>query len=148
MRCGAGCASCCTVELTVLAIEADPIGGYVRGLGDAARTALAARAEARPDALSPRCAALDDDHRCAIYPVRPLVCRSHGVPIRTGDLVDACSLNFHKRTPSTVPPADVLVQDTMSTVLLALDAARAAAVDVPAGTRVALRALLAGAAGG
>lgn len=143
MRCGAGCATCCHAELSVLAIEAEAIAAYVEAMPAAARAALATAAAAPANTLAPRCAALAPDDRCAIYPVRPLVCRSHGVPIRTGTLVDACALNFHRRPPHTLPSHDILDQGTMSTVLLAIDGARAAAVGNAPGHREPLRQLLA-----
>lgn len=146
MRCRAGCAACCMVELSVLALEGEAIAEAVSAMSPSARAAVAARASLPLDPLAPRCAALDEQNRCSIYAVRPLVCRSHGVPIRSGDLIDACSLNFHQRPPSTVPATDVLVQATLSTVLLALDAARAAACGNVAGEREPLRLVLAAAA--
>ncbi len=143
MQCGAGCAACCLAELSVLAIEAEAIAAFVEAMPTDARAAVATRAALPANHEAPRCAALDPDDRCAIYPVRPLVCRSHGVAIRTGDLVDACALNFHKRPPHTLPAHDVLDQGTLSTVLVTIDGVRAAACGNPAGERVPLRKLLA-----
>ncbi|MEZ4366172.1 MAG: YkgJ family cysteine cluster protein [Kofleriaceae bacterium] len=144
MACASGCARCCEVELSITGIEAEVVDEAVAALPAPTRARLAARAAAPP---GPRCAALDDDDRCAIYAARPLVCRSHGLPIRGRDprglpVVEACALNFTGAGPAAVPAADVLDQTTLSTVLYALDAAHAAAAGRPAATRKPLRSRL------
>jgi hypothetical protein len=110
---------CCHDRLTVTTVEADAIRAHVAAMSPAARAALAS--QMRDD----RCAALDDAGRCQIYDARPLVCRSHGVPIRTtapGHLpvITSCSLNFTARGPAAADPDCVLDQATLSTILLAL----------------------------
>lgn len=119
LRCAAGCASCCHARLSVTAIEADAIATWAAGLPTAARAAIAAAA-AGPVA-GDRCAALDADDRCRIYPARPLVCRSHGVPIRLHDrglpVVTACALNFTAHGPAAADPDCVLDQTLVSTTL-------------------------------
>ena len=93
-----------------------------------------------------RCAALDGAGRCKIYEARPLVCRSHGVPIRLrrGSLpvVQACHRNF---THTTADPDCILDQVTLSAMLYAVDAAEAGAAgsDHEAGRRIDLAGLLA-----
>jgi hypothetical protein len=98
------------------------------------RRALAVQAAA---AEGDRCAALDAQGRCSIYAARPIVCRSHGAPIRSGSLpvIQSCHRNF----TSVTPDADCIVdQETLSTLLLAVD--REAGND---GSRVHLAELLA-----
>ncbi len=74
--CGPGCFACCVDELTVWEVEADRIQAWVN----------AARADGRTLALKPapagRCAFLDPDGRCRVYPARPYVCRSQGAVLR------------------------------------------------------------------
>src|SRR5690349_248274 len=120
MRCRAGCDECCRTSLTVTAVEADAVVEAVGAL-DADGRARLARAIDR--AAADRCAALDADGRCLVYAGRPLVCRSHGVPIRQGELIDACRLNFAKRGPAAADPDCVLDQTTLSATLLAVDRA-------------------------
>jgi uncharacterized protein len=164
MQCASGCADCCHVELTITEIEAAAIRALVASWPAARRAALApgaapgapeARAaapgapEARAAAPTPRlerCAGLDATDRCKIYDARPLVCRSHGVPIRMrrGSLpvVQACHRNF----TSTIPDADcILDQATLSATLYAIDAAEPRPASAPAAPaqRVELTALLA-----
>jgi len=108
MQCETGCSDCCHVRLTITAVEA------------AAIRRLAPRVV--PNPAPDRCAALDAAGRCQIYAARPIVCRSHGVPIRIREgslpVVQSCHRNFTHTTPD---PDCVLDQTTLSTVLLAID---------------------------
>jgi Fe-S-cluster containining protein len=146
MQCRTGCSDCCRVRLTITSAEAAAIRAEVARWPAARRRALApapAPAEVAPpapgDAPPDRCAALDERGRCRIYDARPIVCRSHGVPIRMrrGSLpvIEACPRNFTR----TEPAADcVLDQTTLSALTLAID--REAGGD---GSRIELAALLA-----
>ncbi len=142
MQCHTGCSDCCRVRLTITGVEAAAIRDEIARWPAAQRRALAAP-EAGADAGADRCAALDDAGRCRIYAARPIVCRSHGVPIRMRrgalPVVEACFRNFTR----TEPAADcVLDQTTLSALTLAID--REAGGD---GARVDLAALLAELAG-
>ena len=124
LACRPGCASCCHTRLSVAAVEADAIAAWADGQPAAVRAAIAAGARrAAPE----RCAALDDDDRCRIYPARPLVCRSHGVPIRLHErglpVVTACHLNFTARGPAAADADCVLDQTLVSTTLGVIDRA-------------------------
>jgi len=146
--CAAGCAACCHARFSVFAVEAAPIAAALTRL---AAEDPAARARIRRQADDPahqdRCALLVDD-RCSVYGERPLICRSHGLPILVDDRVDHCPLNFkgHSdlkgREVSTPPAASVLRLDAINQPLAMIaslwDAARSP--DDPAQTtgRVAL----------
>lgn len=118
MQCQSGCSDCCHVRLTVTAVEAAALRGLVAGWSAAQRRALA------PEGPADRCAALDAAGRCKVYAARPLVCRSHGVPVRIQrrglPVVESCHRNFR----SVEPDRDcVLDQATLSATLFAVDAA-------------------------
>lgn len=140
MRCGSGCSHCCHVRLSVTAVEAAAIRDEVVTWDVTRRRALASNvAAARPD----RCAALDATGRCVVYAVRPIVCRSHGAPIRMRDarslpVVQACPENFTTAGPAAAAPECILDQETLSAMVLAVD--RDAGGD---GTRVDLASVLA-----
>ena len=112
MQCQTGCSDCCHVRLSITAVEADAIRAFAAG-----RTLTLG--------VDPtRCAALDDTGRCQIYEAGPVVCRSHGVPIRMREgslpVIRSCFRNF----THTEPAADcVLDQETLSTLVLAVDRA-------------------------
>ena len=113
MQCGSGCSDCCHVRLTVTVVEAAAIRTHV------ATWSAEQRAELGTDPAV--CAALKDG-RCSIYEVRPVVCRSHGAPIRMrqGSLpvIESCFRNFTRVTPD---PDCVLDQETLSALVLAVD---------------------------
>jgi uncharacterized protein len=137
LACRAGCADCCAAGLEVLPVEAYAIEAH-----------LAAQEPALPEPREGRCAFLDEDGLCAVYAARPLLCRSHGLPIRMpgnggrGQLpvLDedtwACGLNFVDRGPE---PEDVLCGTTLMALLSTVDARFRDRAGLPAGTdRVSL----------
>lgn len=139
MQCAAGCHACCRAGLTVTAVEAAEI-----------RDALAASPSAgRRAAAGGSCPALEEDGRCAIYAARPLVCRSHGLPIRMESrrglpVVTSCELNFTARGPAAADADCVLDQANLSLTLGALARAHAAETGGDPTERFALADLLRG----
>jgi hypothetical protein len=147
LQCAVGCTLCCHTRLTVTGVEAAAIEAVVDAMPEARRAVLAERAALPVDVDHPRCAALDASGACLIYEARPLVCRSHGVPVRTlraGGLpvVTSCELNFTAHGPAAADADCILDQTTLSTVLLALDGAHARDTGGTAGERHDLAALL------
>jgi Fe-S-cluster containining protein len=121
LQCGTGCADCCHARLTVTAVEARAIEQHVAALAPEARAELAALAGRPLNPARVRCAALGDDDRCRIYAARPVVCRSHGAPIRLGTTVTACHRNFTANGPAAADPDCIIDQTTLSTLTLAVD---------------------------
>jgi hypothetical protein len=122
MQCNTGCHHCCHVRLSVTRVEADAIRAEVAGWPPERRRALAANAVAAP---ADRCGALANG-RCLIYGARPIVCRSHGAPIRMRDarslpVVQACPDNFTAQGPGAADADCILDQTTLSTMVLAID---------------------------
>src|SRR5690606_12272526 len=109
MKCASGCDKCCRVERTVFGIEADLIRTYV-GSNPISKTT-----ESEVNV----CAFLENG-RCSIYPVRPSICRTHGLVLRHGDEISHCDLNFVEELP---PKEDWLSGDTADTVLSTLQIA-------------------------
>ena len=135
MQCSTGCSDCCHVRLTITLVEAAAIRAHVATWPSARRRNLANTGPGDPrgepaggsaPAGTDRCAALDPAGRCKIYEARPLVCRSHGVPIRMRQgglpVVQACHRNFTHTKPD---PDCILDQATLSATLLAVDLAEA-----------------------
>ena len=150
ITCHAGCSDCCR-RFTVTGLEAEVIREGLEALPDARRDELARRAD---DDTTDVCPALDADGRCAIYAHRPVICRTHGLPIRFTEpragrslpMLDACPKNFVGRDLAGVSAASVMDQTTLSTILGALDAADADERGRPRGERAGIVALLRGAA--
>jgi hypothetical protein len=147
ITCHAGCDDCCRRRFTVTGIEAAVIREGLAALPGERRLALAIRAR---DGDPGVCPALDDDGRCAIYAHRPVICRTHGLPLRFTEpragrslpMLDACPKNFVGQDLAAVSPASVMDQTTLSTILGALDAADAAETGRARGERVEIAALL------
>ena len=87
IACGPGCSVCCAVYVSVLIPEAIAIALHLREGGGPEVPAIAARLDEESRRLrwvsaeerlrlGVPCVFLADDGRCAIYPVRPLTCRS------------------------------------------------------------------------
>ncbi|HOJ14812.1 MAG TPA: arsenic resistance N-acetyltransferase ArsN2 [Deltaproteobacteria bacterium] len=91
LRCRRGCSSCCVDGITVFEVEASTIATNNKALLEAG--------SAHPQGA---CAFLDPEGACRIYPDRPYVCRTQGLPLRwmeqgpDGSLVemrDICPVN-------------------------------------------------------
>lgn len=103
------CAACCRQRLTVLPVEAAAIRAHLATLPRAARAAM------REPTASPGDCAFLRDERCAVYPARPVICRTHGLAVRAEGRVDHCPLNFTGEPPA---PEGVLSLDTINTLLV------------------------------
>jgi Fe-S-cluster containining protein len=141
INCNSGCHHCCHVSLSITAVEADAIRAEVAGWTAERKHALTANLA---HASASRCAALDDNGRCLVYSARPIVCRSHGAPIRLRSerslpVIQACAENFTARGPAAADPDCIIDQTTLSAMVLAVD--RDAGGD---GSRIDLAAVLAG----
>ncbi|MBK7707837.1 MAG: YkgJ family cysteine cluster protein [Acidobacteria bacterium] len=71
LKCAQGCASCCVDDITVFEIEAANI-----------RSKHPELLESEMPHTRGACAFLDDQNACRIYPDRPYVCRTQGLPLR------------------------------------------------------------------
>lgn len=115
MQCQTGCSDCCHVRLSVTGVEADAIRAHVATLP------AVSRAQFNQGPVD-KCAALDPTGRCMIYEARPVICRSHGAPIRMRrdslPVLESCYRNFTHTEPA---PDCVLDQTTLSALTLAVD---------------------------
>lgn len=140
--CRAGCDRCCHQRLSVFAVEADAVRQGLRRLAREAPE-LRAQVRAQAQAADERCVFLVSG-ACAIYDERPLICRSHGLPVAVPGpgpelQMDVCPLNFQDGPP---PRASVLNLDALNQPLavMAMLWDRAGGGDLPS-ERVPLAAL-------
>lgn len=111
LRCVPGCVDCCQQDLQVLLAEAVAV---LLALDRLPRGTLPAVA---PGDAGGACVMLLQDGRCAVYDHRPLICRTHGLPIQYGELggaddevnISCCALNF----TSADPPARAVLNGTL-----------------------------------
>lgn len=147
LACTPGCSGCCQRSLSVSAVEAASIQAWIEehgflpdaGGGGAFVSPLTV---VDPDDVTP-CAMLDSGGRCRIYPVRPVICRTHGLPVAISDGTggkrgDTCPLNFSDEGLAEVPSADFLDLTTLDTVLAAVDLRFSIAAGRSPGERIPL----------
>jgi uncharacterized protein len=120
ISCRPGCDACCR-HLSLSAVEAAALRDACAALPepDAARIRAAARA-AEPDDPCP----LLHDGLCLLYEARPIICRTHGLPLlisRDGEKgVDFCPENF--RGLSSMPGSAVIDLERLNQMLIAINA--------------------------
>lgn len=121
LHCGPGCCDCCRQHISVFPVEAVSIALAVEALPVDAAEDLRSRA-ARAPADGP-CPLLNTDGRCALYPARPIICRTQGLPLLIatdgGNQVAACPLN--PATGEPLPAAAVLDLDRLNRILAAVN---------------------------
>ena len=114
MACRAGCADCCTADLTVFPVEAAPLAAALDALPQDLRDAV------RDRALRGEHCALLVESRCAIYDQRPIICRTQGLPLRLEDGgVTGCPRNFGGAAEE-IPPDDHLDLPRLNMMLAVL----------------------------
>jgi hypothetical protein len=131
LRCGRGCSACCVDGITVFEVEAERIRS--------AHGELLASGLPHPAGA---CAFLGDAGECRIYPDRPYVCRTQGLPLRwlEDDALerrDICPLNEAGEPLEAVAPDACWTLGPVEERLRRLQAA----ADGGALRRVALRSL-------
>lgn len=136
ITCRVGCTGCCQHHLTVLPIEAAALREHIATLDAPTQARLhqqaqAARQQETEAALAQTdsaptipCPALVDG-ACAVYPARPVLCRTHGFPLLyleeddpTGGILDVCPLNFTDDAV-TITHRDVFDMTVVNTRLVA-----------------------------
>jgi len=119
ITCRAGCSACCR-HLTLFPVEAANLVKAVDGLPAEIRSLLAGRVQWRE---SGSCPLLLDD-RCTVYSARPVICRTHGLPLLTefegNRTVDCCPENF--ATVTSLPGSAVINLETLNRALVAVNA--------------------------
>lgn len=121
--CCNGCHACCEPDLTVLPIEAANIRRFIQE-NPSVQQKLQIIQQTDPH-HGTRCAMLDADGACSIYPVRPFICRSHGAPIAIARedyfQIDVCPLNFTQNPIEELGPENFFILDDWNDQLLSTD---------------------------
>jgi hypothetical protein len=121
LHCAPGCCDCCRQHISVFPVEAVNIALALDALPGDAADGLRRRA-ARAPADGP-CPLLDADARCALYPVRPIICRTQGLPLliatATENQMAACPKN---EVAGALLPADAVVDlERLNRILAAVN---------------------------
>jgi Fe-S-cluster containining protein len=127
INCSEGCSDCCTA-ITLFPVEAAALRAALEALPEQQQTAVLRHATAHAD--GERCPLLEH-HRCLLYAARPIICRTHGLPIiynaegqRT---TDCCPLN--QIEGESLPGSVVIDLDRLNTLLVAVNALYLSHVD-------------------
>jgi uncharacterized protein len=120
ITCSAGCSDCCTA-ITLFPVEAAAIKAALAELP--AEEEAAIRRHVAEYSSGERCPLLSHN-RCLLYEVRPIICRTHGLPILFMDesrqRVDCCPLNLSES--ESLPASAVIDLDRLNTLLVAINA--------------------------
>jgi hypothetical protein len=110
MRCRAGCTECCQQDLNVLFAEGLALLRGLIALPQDTRAELVSAATRPGEA----CVLLDASGRCSVYAWRPMICRTHGLPLRrSGPGWSSCHLNFTPDDPQ--PPTECILNEGLLT---------------------------------
>jgi hypothetical protein len=121
IACRAGCAGCCR-HLSLFPVEAVALA---RALNDLpAEQAAHIRGQAAQNLDDATCPLLSNNH-CLLYTARPIICRTHGLPLLTSQengkqLIDFCPLNFQGF--DSLPGSAIIDLDRLNTTLAAINA--------------------------
>ena len=118
IACRPGCDSCCR-HLSVATVEALALAAAVQALPAAQAEDLRRVGSAATDAACPLLAG----GMCRLYAARPLICRTHGLPLLVEDAagrrVDFCPQNF--TGADSLPGSVVLELDRLNALLSLLN---------------------------
>ena len=120
LACQGGCDSCCR-HISLFRVEAAALTAAVNGLPPEQASHVRIRARgASPEDPCP----LLENGLCLLYAARPIICRTHGLPVLTLQggkrSVDFCPRNF--RDIASLPGNAVIDLDRLNTTLTAINA--------------------------
>jgi len=115
ITCHRGCDSCCR-HLSLSLVEGVALAEALSSLPEDKACFL--REKAKAATADGPCPLLDNGE-CALYVHRPIICRTHGLPILVsegdGQRIDFCPLNF--RNVQTLPGDAVVALERLNTIL-------------------------------
>lgn len=119
ITCSEGCSSCCTA-ITIFPVEAAALQDALESLPEQEVASIRRHVA---DNTSGECCPLLSNNRCLLYASRPVICRTHGLPITyTEDnqqKSDCCPLNLTET--KTVSGADTIDLDKLNSLLVAVN---------------------------
>ena len=120
ITCAAGCSACCTA-ITLFPVEAASLAAALDALPEAEAEDI--RGHVAGHATGERCPLLHN-HSCLLYGARPIICRTHGLPIIFGTgqerRIDYCPRNLTDR--ETLPGSAIIDVDNLNSLLVAVNA--------------------------
>jgi Fe-S-cluster containining protein len=130
ISCSEGCSSCCTA-ISLFPVEAAALRAALDNLPE--QEASAIRSHVRSNAAGERCPLLSHD-RCLLYAARPIICRTHGLPILYTDSaerrIDCCPRNLEGC--ESLSGSAVIDLDRLNVLLAAVNALFRSQAELPA----------------
>ncbi len=116
IHCRRGCFDCCKAGLTLTAVEAVNLGQFL----GFSRDRVLLQAGQHPLHLEGYCSFLGEAGQCRVYEERPIVCRTHGLPLAYADEPEivTCEKNFSVHPPHR---SAVLNMENVATALFAVN---------------------------
>lgn len=119
LHCREGCSSCCILE-SIMPVELIPILQWYGEQPVSIQQIIKQKKQTS-------CIFLHNDS-CIIYPVRPVICRTHGYPVLIDNTVDVCPLNMDIH----FDPEHILNLENCNTMLAAINMLFIKEVHIPA----------------
>jgi Fe-S-cluster containining protein len=120
IACRRGCDACCR-HLSLFWVEGVALAQALDDLSESVAEGI--RERARRAAADGPCPLLESG-ACLLYTARPIICRTHGLPLLAGEgearRIDYCPENF--RGIDTLPAGAVIDLDRLNTTLAAINA--------------------------
>jgi Fe-S-cluster containining protein len=117
MQCRKGCSTCCS-HISVFPVEAAVMMDAIMRLP---KTVLADLG--KPDGIQSVACPLLSENKCLIYPARPLICRTHGLPLLTVEsdnpIISCCPQNFQNMSP--IPSQAMIDLESLNQMLIAIN---------------------------
>ena len=119
ITCSAGCSSCCTA-ITIFPVEAAALREALDSLPGPDAESI--RRHVKQNTAGERCPLLSH-HRCLLYTSRPIICRTHGLPIIYTEeqqlKSDCCPLNM--TGAGSISGTNVVDLDKLNALLVAVN---------------------------
>ena len=129
INCTEGCSACCTA-FTIFPVEAAALRAALESLPD--EEAAAIRCHVAEHSAGERCPLLSHD-RCLLYAGRPIICRTHGLPILYTNSeerrIDCCPRNLEGC--ESLSGAAVIDLDRLNVLLVAVNSLYRSQAEVP-----------------
>jgi Fe-S-cluster containining protein len=129
ITCSAGCSSCCT-SITIFPVEAAALKRALESFPE--EEAETIRHHVAEHADGERCPLLHN-HLCLLYDARPVICRTHGLPILysngTEKSIDCCPHN--QIEGESLSGSAVIDLDRLNALLVAVNALYRSHLDAP-----------------
>jgi hypothetical protein len=140
LGCRHGCNDCCQQDLHLLPVEFSFLLQGCRRLPAARRELIRNRVTGGTDPSGP-CVLLHGAG-CLFYHSRPIICRTHGLPLLITvdgqERRDCCPKNFVDRPLDQLPRRDLLHLDRLNTILIAVNLLFCSQTERDPGNRIPL----------